>query len=46
MEKTSIGLSENLAGLLCYVLGWISRVVLKEGIAVEGAITASYPSLC
>jgi uncharacterized membrane protein len=27
MEKTSIGLDENVAGLLCYVLGWISGVV-------------------
>ena len=27
MEKTSIGLDENVAGLLCYVLGWISGLV-------------------
>ena len=27
MEKSSTGLSENVAGLLCYVLGWISGVV-------------------
>ena len=27
MEKTSIGLSENVAGLLCYVLGWVSGIV-------------------
>ena len=27
MEKTSTGLSENVAGLLCYVLGWISGAV-------------------
>jgi uncharacterized membrane protein len=27
MEKTSTGLSENVAGLLCYVLGWISGFV-------------------
>ena len=27
MEKTSTGLSENVAGLLCYVLGWISGIV-------------------
>ena len=27
MDKTSTGLSENVAGLLCYVLGWISGVV-------------------
>ena len=24
MEKTSTGLQENVAGLLCYVLGWVS----------------------
>ena len=27
MEKTSTGLTENVAGLLCYVLGWVSGVV-------------------
>ena len=27
MEKTSTGLPENVAGLLCYVLGWVSGVV-------------------
>ena len=27
MEKTSVGLAENVAGLLCYVLGWISGIV-------------------
>ena len=27
MEKTSIGLDENVAGLLCYVLGWVSGIV-------------------
>ena len=27
MEKTSIGLDENVAGLLCYVLGWVSGLV-------------------
>ena len=27
MDKTSIGLPENVAGLLCYVLGWISGLV-------------------
>lgn len=27
MEKTSMGLNENVAGLLCYVLGWISGLV-------------------
>jgi len=27
MEKTSTGLEANVAGLLCYVLGWISGIV-------------------
>jgi len=27
MEKTSTGLAENVAGLLCYVLGWVSGIV-------------------
>jgi len=27
MEKTSTGLEENIAGLLCYVLGWVSGIV-------------------
>ena len=27
MEKTSTGLAENAAGLLCYVLGWVSGIV-------------------
>ena len=27
MEKTSTGLPENVAGLLCYVLGWITGIV-------------------
>jgi len=27
MEKTSMGLQENVAGLLCYVLGWITGLV-------------------
>ena len=27
MNKASIGLDENIAGLLCYVLGWVSGVV-------------------
>ena len=27
MAKTSTGLEENIAGLLCYVLGWISGLV-------------------
>ena len=27
MAKTSTGLEENVAGLLCYVLGWISGIV-------------------
>jgi uncharacterized membrane protein len=26
-EKSSTGLEENVAGLLCYVLGWISGLV-------------------
>ena len=27
MEKTSTGLAENVAGLFCYVLGWVSGLV-------------------
>ncbi len=27
MDKTSTGLAENVAGLLCYVLGWISGLI-------------------
>jgi uncharacterized membrane protein len=27
MAKTSTGLQENIAGLLCYVLGWVSGIV-------------------
>lgn len=27
MEKTSTGLEENVAGLLCYVLWWVSGIV-------------------
>jgi len=27
VAKTSMGLEENLAGLLCYVLGWITGIV-------------------
>ena len=27
MGKSSTGLSENTAGLLCYVLGWVSGIV-------------------
>jgi len=27
MEKTSTGLDENVAGLLCYVLAWVSGIV-------------------
>lgn len=27
MEKTSMGLEENIAGLLCYVLGWVTGIV-------------------
>ena len=27
MEETSTGLNENAAGLLCYVLGWITGII-------------------
>ena len=27
MEKSSTGLDENIAGLLCYVLGWVSGLI-------------------
>ena len=27
MTKTSMGLEENIAGVLCYVLGWITGIV-------------------
>ena len=27
MDKTSTGLTENVAGMLCYALGWVSGVV-------------------
>ena len=27
MKKSSTGLDENIAGLLCYVLGWVSGIV-------------------
>jgi uncharacterized membrane protein len=27
MQKTSMGLDENIAGLLCYVLGWITGII-------------------
>ena len=27
MVKTSTGLEENVAGLLCYVLGWITGII-------------------
>jgi len=27
MEKTSIGLTENAAGVLCYVFGWVSGLI-------------------
>ena len=27
MDKTSTGLDENVAGLLCYVVGWITGVI-------------------
>lgn len=28
MNKTSVGVPENVAGLLCYVLGWISGFII------------------
>ena len=27
MTKTSMGLDENIAGLLCYVVGWITGII-------------------
>ena len=27
MEKTSVGMDENIEGALCYVLGWLTGVV-------------------
>ena len=27
MAKTSMGLEENVAGLLCYLLGWVSGII-------------------
>jgi len=27
MKNTSVGLEENVAGLLCYVVGWVSGLV-------------------
>ena len=27
MEKTSSGLQENVAGLLCYLLGWVTGLI-------------------
>jgi len=27
MAKTSTGLEENVAGLLCYVLGWVTGII-------------------
>jgi uncharacterized membrane protein len=27
MEKTSVGLPENIAGVLCYVAGWVSGLI-------------------
>ena len=26
-EKTSLGIDQNLAGLLCYVVGWVTGIV-------------------
>lgn len=38
-EKTGMGLEQNVAGLLCYVLGWVSGLVFflleKENIFVR-----------
>ncbi len=28
MEKTSLGIDENIESLLCYVLGWVTGLVL------------------
>lgn len=28
MEKTSLGISENVAGLLCYLAGWITGFII------------------
>lgn len=28
MSETSTGLQQNVAGLLCYVLGWVSGIVM------------------
>ncbi len=28
MNKTSVGMPENVAGLLCYVLGWVSGFII------------------
>ncbi len=33
MDKTSMGLTENVAGLLCYVLAWVSGLVF---LLIEG----------
>jgi len=27
MDKTSTGLPENVAGLLCYIVGWVSGII-------------------
>jgi uncharacterized membrane protein len=28
MSETKLGVSENIAGLLAYILGWISGIIL------------------
>lgn len=39
MNKSSTGLDENVAGVLCYVLGWISGIIFiileKENMTVK-----------
>ena len=27
MEKTSLGMDENIEGLLCYILGWLTGII-------------------
>ena len=38
MAETETGIQENVAGLLCYILGWITGIVFLI-IIVFGAIT-------
>ena len=35
-NKTSLGISENVAGLLCYVLTWITGIVFY--VLISGAL--------